>query len=741
MVCGLLSIYYSIWFWRNSESTTRRILAYFALSFCCSISLALIYKFIFNVLQIPHSNVSELLASLYNIPYMGTMAFQLLAWGSILYLNNAESDSRRLFLYTPVIIISLACLSLFFFIFDTFNTQHWIEGSFLHVSYDFVEALLQIASFATALLCLAVTRSKGLFYIALGYLIIIAVDITMNFGIFAQSYGTRSFVEKFWILGVWLRVYGLVHFKKENAFKLSPKEWICRLDEPRAQGILWTPALLITGVYMMFALIYFVPTAATMEPQLLQTLVSIFIFFLIIIVTLSNLFGKKLYSPIEGMEGIVSAFLPKKTSEESPMTNKLNPISRFRNLETFMARAFKSLETELAKERKLSEITSVIAHDVRKPFTQLKSMLEVFPQLKEDEIDKYSGELDSTIRKVEAMLSDIMEYSREAEYVVTPGNVLAVLDLSIKDVSHYNPGKHVKFYYDLEPLNLINLDEQRLSRAFDNIIGNAFEAMPDENAFMWFVSENHEEKARIIIGNSGSYIPKDQVDKIFENKFTSGKKSGTGLGLSITKKIIEGHKGIVVARNVEGAPDFVPENSKDTQGVEFVVVLPTTEQSENTPLKDPLLRNSQEINARHREINKKSQLANSTDALTSKTSILIVNDDLLSLRLFSAMAKSSAKNDTLFFTAEDYRSAQKIIDKERPSIVITDHNLETRETGIDVCRYAKEKNQKTVSVLYSGLTQNELENLKDENKDWVDEAHSTSIPLNDVLDRLISFKF
>ena len=361
-------------------------------------------------------------------------------------------------------------------------------------------------------------------------------------------------------------------------------------------------------------------------------------------------------------------------------------------------------ETELSSERAhaIASTTSIVAHDVRKPFTQLKAMLAMLPHLKEEEISTYSGELDLSLRKVDAMLSDIMEFTRDAEYTVIPENILVVLDLSIKDTSRYNLKKKVEFYYDLETLNLINLDEQRLSRAFDNIIGNAFEAMPKENAFMWFLTKGYKDHSEVIIGNSGSHIPEDQIDKIFDNKFTSGKKSGTGLGLGIVKKVIKGHSGSVIARNVEHAPDFVPDNIRDTKGVEFVVTLPITKIG-GYELKDSVLNNSQEAKIQYGMVDKKNQLAGSLeiDTLVKKLEkrserarILILDDEsIYRMRVKNVWDKlPEVKTLTRLFDASSYKEAIEILDHTKIYYLICDIDLsDKKKNGFDVLKFTKEK--------------------------------------------------
>ena len=288
VIFGVISIYYSVWLWKNSSSITKLVFGSFALSFICVLCDAVIYKLVYNVLHIPHSDMSNLLLSSYNIPYTGFLVFQCLGWSIILFTNKTEKGSRRLFLYVPVVIVALACLTLFFLIFDTGNLQQWQGETSLHNFYGLVQALLQIAGFAAVLLCLAITKNKGIFYLAVAYLIELVGDVILNFGIFSQGFGMGSFAETFWILGLLLRVYGLANLKKEISFNALAKDWIYKLDDLRSQNVLWAIANSVIGMYAVFVLIRFAFPVGFMEGRLLQVLVSAFILGLVLVVTLNN---------------------------------------------------------------------------------------------------------------------------------------------------------------------------------------------------------------------------------------------------------------------------------------------------------------------------------------------------------------------------------------------------------------------------------------------------------------------
>jgi ligand-binding sensor domain-containing protein/signal transduction histidine kinase/DNA-binding NarL/FixJ family response regulator len=547
----------------------------------------------------------------------------------------------------------------------------------------------------------------------------------------------------------------------------------------------------------------------------------------------------------------------------------------------------------VTRDHAIANTTSIVAHDVRKPFIGLKMMLQMLPKLTPEQTKKYSEDLDISIRKVDAMLKDIMEASREAKYELVPQNILTILDLAIKDVSRYHPNKYIDFYYNFDIVALIPLDEQRMCRAFENIIDNAFGFLPDKGGIIWFSAKEKNTKAEIIIGNTHSHIPEDKINKIFQDKFTLGKKSGTGLGLSIASKVVKGHNGSISAKNVQKAPGFVPENNRDIQGVEFTITLPLTTQP-GYSLKDPLFEKSEEAKVAFGMVKKESPLAGSSeiDALIEKletlkrkpnllilddesiyrmkvrdildnlgepnklihvydassykeaidilnhtqidylicdidlldrindgfsvlsktlekypgsmvlihtnrkesediskakvlgawgfcpkpitesilvdlllgkklwpsdfkkkqpgksqkrvkeyvkavpnSTILVVNDDPLALKFTLTIIKSyiDPKDNIAIFTAKSYAEAKDIIDNKKFDILISDFNLDSPETGVDVCQYIKEKKSESVRIIYSGITGGEIEKLKKTGKDCIDDIFSTSYEIKDML--------
>ena len=97
-------------------------------------------------------------------------------------------------------------------------------------------------------------------------------------------------------------------------------------------------------------------------------------------------------------------------------------------------------------------------------------------------------------------------------------------------------------------------DRIQLRQVILNLIMNAIEAMVSVSGrarVLRVRSENHGDNGvRVAVEDSGSGIPQEDIDRIFETFFTT-KSEGMGMGLSICRSIVASHGGrITVAKGV-----------------------------------------------------------------------------------------------------------------------------------------------------------------------------------------------
>ncbi|MGB6067036.1 MAG: ATP-binding protein [Desulfomonilaceae bacterium] len=114
------------------------------------------------------------------------------------------------------------------------------------------------------------------------------------------------------------------------------------------------------------------------------------------------------------------------------------------------------------------------------------------------------------------------------------------------------------------PENLwsVEMDEGQISQVVNNLVINAFDAMPHGGSVLIRAKNIHVAKdqgyplkegkyVRVSVADQGEGIPPENMSKIFDPYFTT-KKTGTGLGLATSYSIIKRHGGLLAVRSKVG---------------------------------------------------------------------------------------------------------------------------------------------------------------------------------------------
>jgi signal transduction histidine kinase len=105
------------------------------------------------------------------------------------------------------------------------------------------------------------------------------------------------------------------------------------------------------------------------------------------------------------------------------------------------------------------------------------------------------------------------------------------------------------------------LDRPSMERVFQNLIGNAIEAMP-EGGSVAVRAEHLDHSTIVAVEDTGPGIPEEVKAHLFEPFASAGKRNGMGLGLALSRQTVIDHGGELSVR------------SSTTQGTTFVVRLP-----------------------------------------------------------------------------------------------------------------------------------------------------------------------
>ncbi len=453
------------------------------------------------------------------------------------------------------------------------------------------------------------------------------------------------------------------------------------------------------------ASIYFSLTTSDASKNFIEIFYALIIGTLAIIILLSIIV--KMLS--DYYIGPFSLFLNKLMELSSGIIDPINignikgPLRRFVthfNEVTYSLVKAQQKEKELEVQKGIVRATQVLAHDVRKPFSMMQLILDSLDRLQSDsaELNFAKCEVEKSIKNVESMIYDIMDYSREVELSTEPSSLYRILDYVVRQTIQAYPENKISIDYQLSAKNMPLVDEERIARVFINIISNAIEAITTadkhKKGTITITSKDvlydNRSTIEIVIGNDGPPFKDGIVDKLFESFFTHGKKKGTGLGMASAQKIVHLHKGTITARN-----------RVDGNGVEFVIRIMSSNMPETSrPISLPthidtnyyLLQNSN-IDHSIRRIGQQKEIYR----------IILLEDEVLYRAGIKNLIneKPYLSENIILYDATTVDEALELVKNAGVKHAIVDIDLNHDQNGYDFLTIVKEKYPDLVCLVHS----------------------------------------
>ncbi len=197
----------------------------------------------------------------------------------------------------------------------------------------------------------------------------------------------------------------------------------------------------------------------------------------------------------------------------------------------------------------LGHLASGVAHEIRNPLNAIgmgiqrlkREFLPAEERIKEEYI-QFTGLILKEIQRMNEIIEQFLSLSRPFQLNLKVSSLKDLLKNLVALFREEASNRGIDIQIDLHnELPQIKIDEERLTQALINIMKNGMEAMEKGGALR---IEVHPFKDRIELtfSDTGSGIPKDQMEKIFNYYYTT-KENGVGLGLPIAHRIIEAHGG------------------------------------------------------------------------------------------------------------------------------------------------------------------------------------------------------
>ena len=222
-----------------------------------------------------------------------------------------------------------------------------------------------------------------------------------------------------------------------------------------------------------------------------------------------------------------------------------------------LTRRLEKSNKELKEKEKLKdEFINIASHELKSPIQPILGLAALAKKGQIDQKEAWEITLRQA-RKLELLANNILDVTR-----IESGNLSCKMDkvslneiiLDVIRAEKLNPNlsDSVSLHTKLDKPIEIVADKLRITQVLENIVGNAIKFTKTGNLTIETHVSVKENKVEIKIVDTGSGIPNDMLDTLFD-KFSTRKstgtesESGTGLGLYISKAIVLAHGGQVYA--------------------------------------------------------------------------------------------------------------------------------------------------------------------------------------------------
>jgi PAS domain S-box-containing protein len=206
--------------------------------------------------------------------------------------------------------------------------------------------------------------------------------------------------------------------------------------------------------------------------------------------------------------------------------------------------------TEQRQVEKLREdILSAVSHELRTPLTAVLGFAVTLEQrrreLSDAELEKVVGELVTSARRLERLLTDLLDVERVRRGAMhlnrQPTDVLGLVERVAGDCAL--DGRHLSI--SGEPVTA-DIDAAKVERIVENLILNAVKHTPEKSSIRVRL-DAHARDLMLVVDDDGPGIPDEFKNVVFET-FNRGPSMlsatpGAGIGLALVSRFAEAHGG------------------------------------------------------------------------------------------------------------------------------------------------------------------------------------------------------
>lgn len=222
------------------------------------------------------------------------------------------------------------------------------------------------------------------------------------------------------------------------------------------------------------------------------------------------------------------------------------------------------IEVIQQQDESRQSFASNVSHELKTPLASMKVLSDSLLSqegLPEELYREFLMDITEEIERMTNIINDLLSMVKldknAAQMVISNISINDLLEQLLKRLRPIAAERNIELIYESYRPIMADVDEVKLSIAFNNLIENAIKYNYDDGWVRVTLNADHK-FFYVKIQDSGVGIPEDVQDKIFErfyrvDKARSRETGGTGLGLALTRSTILLHRGSIKLHSKEKA--------------------------------------------------------------------------------------------------------------------------------------------------------------------------------------------